>query len=438
MSAKTIALLFIAGRCQLPLASPFAFPVFFEAYIGEKSLYGLFYGCKDRVGLCQTEAQAKQLFRSKGGINVLPGESLDLIYQITDHLGSVRALRRGNGTVERRFDYYPFGSESRHWEWVDAVQAGGFTPAGTAEIQGGGGFDTDLTFLGARAATGRWRFGGKEIAGQKAGASALAGTLATAAGRPYLDFGARLYDPRTAAWLSQDPMAEKYYGITPYTYCTGNPVTLVDPTGEAWYIINSSGYITIFDNREGKEEDFDVLFHLQSDGSIDPHNALKVYDQSILSQLTNDSETGISSNYSDLLNVFYHAADYSNVEWGLYSSAEGHILRTDHSLGEVTEPASLAGNLIAKIHSHPETAPNTKAEYDTMGFWLSKNNYDNWGNLIPGRKLVKENETGDWQNYINQYNIWGNKALRSRVYFPQSRRVYQINYNSKPSLIQTR
>ena len=27
-------------------------------------------------------------------------------------------------------------------------------------------------------------------------------------------------------------MAEKYYGISPYAYCAGNPVNLVDPTGE--------------------------------------------------------------------------------------------------------------------------------------------------------------------------------------------------------------
>ena len=58
----------------------------------------------------------------------------------------------------------------------------------------------------------------------------LAGTGA-APGAPYLDFGARLYSPGTATWLSVDPLAEKYYGIGPLTYCAGNPVNLVDPTG---------------------------------------------------------------------------------------------------------------------------------------------------------------------------------------------------------------
>ena len=124
-----------------------------------------------------------------------------LIYQITDHLGSVRVIKDGEGTVLQRFNYYPFGSESRVWT------AGTNTPQSAL----------------------RYRFGGKEIAGQKVSVSTGAPTAA--AGCPYLDFGARVYDPRTAAWLSQDPLSEKYYSISPYAYCAGNPVNLVDPDG---------------------------------------------------------------------------------------------------------------------------------------------------------------------------------------------------------------
>ena len=123
-------------------------------------------------------------------------------YQITDHLGSVRVIKDGEGTVLQRFDYYPFGSESRVWT------AGTSTPQSAL----------------------RYRFGGKEIAGQKVSVST--GAPAAAAGSPYLDFGARVYDPRTAAWLSQDPLAEKYYGISPYAYCAGNPVNRIDIGGK--------------------------------------------------------------------------------------------------------------------------------------------------------------------------------------------------------------
>ena len=44
-------------------------------------------------------------------------------------------------------------------------------------------------------------------------------------------YGARYLDPTGAMWLSVDPLFEKYAGMSPYNYCAGNPVKLVDPTG---------------------------------------------------------------------------------------------------------------------------------------------------------------------------------------------------------------
>ena len=46
-------------------------------------------------------------------------------------------------------------------------------------------------------------------------------------------FGARYYDSDLmTAWLSVDPMADKYPGLSPYAYCAWNPIKLVDPDGE--------------------------------------------------------------------------------------------------------------------------------------------------------------------------------------------------------------
>lgn len=46
-------------------------------------------------------------------------------------------------------------------------------------------------------------------------------------------FGARYYDSEAlTGWLSVDPMADKYTSMSPYIYCAGNPVKLVDPDGE--------------------------------------------------------------------------------------------------------------------------------------------------------------------------------------------------------------
>lgn len=44
-------------------------------------------------------------------------------------------------------------------------------------------------------------------------------------------YGARYLDPTLSLWQSVDPLFEKYAGISPYNYCLGNPVELVDPDG---------------------------------------------------------------------------------------------------------------------------------------------------------------------------------------------------------------
>ena len=54
-------------------------------------------------------------------------------------------------------------------------------------------------------------------------------------------FGARHYSPTIPFWTSVDPLAEKYYSLSPYAYCAGNPVNLVDPEGLSWFFDNETG-----------------------------------------------------------------------------------------------------------------------------------------------------------------------------------------------------
>ena len=75
------------------------------------------------------------------------------------------------------------------------------------------------------------KFSGKEqLTALETGSSAASTTY---------DFGARWYSPRTARWSTQDPLAEKYYSISPYAYCAGNPVSLFDPQGDSLRVLNN-------------------------------------------------------------------------------------------------------------------------------------------------------------------------------------------------------
>ena len=113
-------------------------------------------------------------------------------YHITDHLGSVRAIVNASGTVVEQNDYYPFGM--RH-------------PNGLTQL-----------------AANRWRFSGKE-------------EQDAAFGIAYSDFGARFYD-RSAAWTTIDPMSEKFYEVSPYTYCHNDPINRFDYDGNIdWRLI---------------------------------------------------------------------------------------------------------------------------------------------------------------------------------------------------------
>ena len=65
----------------------------------------------------------------------------------------------------------------------------------------------------------KYKFGGKE--------------LDRSYGLDWYDVQARQYDPVVPSWHMVDPLAEKYYGISPYAYCANNPVMLVDPDGNS-------------------------------------------------------------------------------------------------------------------------------------------------------------------------------------------------------------
>ena len=149
--------------------------------------------------------------------------SFTLPYFIRDHLGSVRAVVDGStGDVLETSDYLPFG---KRWE---------LTGGQTAQTV------TDPT--------NRWRFSGKET--QSFYNPAI----------PYNDFGARLHDPRTGRWLAVDPMAEKYYGYSPWTYCGDNPTNAVDSDGQIWNFVAGAavgalieGGITLVEGGSGRE-----------------------------------------------------------------------------------------------------------------------------------------------------------------------------------------
>ena len=113
-------------------------------------------------------------------------------YYVTDHLGSTRMVVGSDNSIKEIINYYPFGSEMRMED--------------PAMLTGG----TSHPF----------RFTGKEL--DKVNSLNM------------YDFGARWYDVAgVPMWTSIDPLAEKYYNVSPYAYCAGDPVKYIDNKGLA-------------------------------------------------------------------------------------------------------------------------------------------------------------------------------------------------------------
>ena len=123
--------------------------------------------------------------------------SLSYHYYVKDHLGDNRVVLGENGAIEQVNHYYPFGGLMGESKSLASSQ--------------------------------RYKYNGKE--------------LDRTHGLDWYDYGARMYDPALARWMVPDPLAEKYYGVSPYAYCHDNPMNATDPDGRDDFFDENGNFI---------------------------------------------------------------------------------------------------------------------------------------------------------------------------------------------------
>ncbi len=129
-------------------------------------------------------------------------------------------------------------------------------------------------------------------------------------------YGARYYDTKISLWLSVDPLAEKYPGISPYTYTYDNPIVFVDPTGmkgETHYYNKKTGEHVYVDDGF---KDAVVLVDNKDWGSVKAAEKSKTFLASLyMKGLTKIKYQNSSNGYgaSSSYNLMYIPKDKSNI-----------------------------------------------------------------------------------------------------------------------------
>ena len=264
------------------------------------------------------------------------GDSTYYFY-LKDHQGNNRVVVAENDSIVQTNHYYPYGAL--------------FAESTNGDVQ-------------------RFKYNGKEL-DRKFGLN-------------WYDHGARHNDAAIGRWHSMDPMAERYYGISPYAYCVGDPVNLGDYNGENIYrvfsYIDKNGNQSIAITFEETEDKFDLVY---ADDAKDP---LKLKDQSIMSEVHFekwDKRTSLfyltaeaGNNSADQIqSLFFYLRDNTSVEWTAIKYADGSFAlgafnreKIPEQLEGVAPPHFMSYQSVenerASIHNHPGGSEPSSVDRD--------------------------------------------------------------------------
>ena len=172
-------------------------------------------------------------------------------FDLTDHQGNVRTSNMADLASDGRNAYYPFGM-----------------------------------FLGEENSYGehRW-YNGKELDRNH--------------GLDWYDYVARRYDGMR--FTTMDPLAEKYYEVSPYAYCGDNPVNRIDPFGLDYWSTNNPALIAQF-----------------MAGFRSNRNVKKLYESFEIHKKQTDHMTGLTYNDYDG-KYYYNTSKVENGEFVCYA-----------------------------------------------------------------------------------------------------------------------
>ena len=326
------------------------------------------------------------------------------VYNYTDHLGNTRLSYTKDATtgslkILEESNYYPFGLKHNGYNPISPIPEN------------------------------RRLFNGKELQEEL--------------GLNQYDYGARNYDPALGRWMNIDPLAEKYFGASPFNYVLNSPINSVDPDGMDVYLLTESGKtilalkeknkntdtmyavknnsVSDISSSSGKKDTTPSIFNMKDtngDGNFTKEDGVTVK-SGLIGQLSQASSEGdgsylSTSNYTkenedNYLSLFKYISDNSlKNEFSLHFYRDGAQKKIQLGTFFINDlsPGVPNGSNIKAYHNHSDT--NFNDERMSMG--------DN------GRgKPAYEHQANDF-NRANSAQI----SYPNYVYFGKSRRLYNV------------
>lgn len=219
-------------------------------------------------------------------------------FYLTDHLGNNRVVADEDGNIVETNHYYPFGQT--------------FAESTSQDVQ-------------------PYKYNGKE--------------LDKDFGLNLYDYSARQMEPAIGRFTSMDPLAEKYYNISPYAYVANNPLKYIDPTGMAidknsedeWWraVVRASMLLLALEqNNTSAKYDEQIAVLKQTLGHMNTmQSSEQIYSLNKISgtvgELRYDKDTGkMVIDYINIGNLYHeitHGGQYEKGQIGYFEDGSGAL-----------------------------------------------------------------------------------------------------------------
>ena len=362
-----------------------------------------------------------------GGYVDFSGDEPRYCWYTRDHLGSVRAVADAEGNVFASYAYGPYGEDfvAERVVGEDQVLNGpasgsastyqpdggttvldGLTPSAEYHLKPGmtlPGTTPAVTYTANESPDWQpYKFSGKESL--------------TRVGLDLYDFGARMYSPSNMRWMTMDPLAEKYYSVSPYAYCAGDPINRIDPNGMEWEKTDS--LITVYVNLSNSA-------NLSEEQVAAYKQAISEYFNSVITEASDGNYSGQVVFYDNNPDI-EQTLDFAKLDsaYGGQTTWNNSSINVLDSHGNPANPEEFANSTVHELlHTirldHPfEVTQSEDTELIHLGGYnyssTSKTDPNIVNNIMSYRNISVDGRTGNDMRHLTkgQFNYMKNEISK--------------------------